>query len=96
MDIEYSEWRAIPAMVSSGAMKNIRQLYVEYHNGVRGASASFVNAMVSLRMLYQQGFRMFWSHVNEIGGNPGVSSINKREIGACYEIYYLNINNKDR
>ncbi|XP_033743658.1 uncharacterized protein LOC117329691 [Pecten maximus] len=91
MDIEWSEWEAIPDMLASGVLKNVRQLDFEFHGGPN-FKEELRSRLISLRGINEQGFRLFWSHPNIMGGNPTKSSLTGRELSACNENYYLNIN----
>ena len=90
MDIEGSEWSALAQMITSGALDQVRQLYIEYHNSNVRSSDAFVKAMEIFRQLYEHGFRVFWTHPNEASGNQRRSALSKRIIDVCYEVYYVN------
>ncbi|KAL3872555.1 hypothetical protein ACJMK2_035778 [Sinanodonta woodiana] len=53
IDIEGSEWNSIPQMVLSGTLRSVRQMQIELHG--RGSS----RVLKVLRMLYEDGFRIF-------------------------------------
>ncbi|XP_021355930.1 methyltransferase-like protein 24 [Mizuhopecten yessoensis] len=91
MDIEFSEWEAIPDMVASGVLKNVRQLNFEFHSSPN-PDESFRSKMTALRGLSDQGFRLFWSHPNIKGGNPTPFSVTGRQVSSCYENSFLNTN----
>ena len=93
MDIEGVEWKAVPAMLTSGASKYIRQLYLEQHSGPLHASGVFIMSNNVLGSLYDAGFRIFWGHANHYSGF-GMSNHTHREVAQGHEIYYLNNNYK--
>ncbi|KAL3864721.1 hypothetical protein ACJMK2_006494 [Sinanodonta woodiana] len=58
IDIEGSEWISIPQMVSSGTLRSVNQMQIELHgNGTQ-------HALKVLRMLYNDGFRLFMRERN--------------------------------
>ena len=82
MDVEKAEWQSLSNMLDSGVLKNVRQLYLEFHNGM------FVNRLMILKRLFDNNFRIFWTHRNPISTNiisldGGVSSFG-------FEIYFIN------
>lgn len=79
MDIEWSEWEAIPDMVESGALRDVTQFYIEFH------SYGTLSHLQILRLLYNEGFRIFWYHRNENCSfkRPLV------EYSICNEVYFL-------
>ncbi|XP_052076505.1 uncharacterized protein LOC127714490 isoform X1 [Mytilus californianus] len=84
MDIEFMEWQSLLNMIKTGALRNIRQLYVEFH----GSTASLQN-LQTLRSIYNEGYRIYWYH-----RNPAKTNIRKWkfvENTSCYEIYFLKI-----
>ncbi|XP_069129878.1 uncharacterized protein [Argopecten irradians] len=91
MDIEASEWDAIPDMVATGVLKNVRQLYFEFHSQPNPAETMRMKVK-ALQGIEEQGFKLFWSHPNIKGGNPRPFSITGRQVSGCYENYYLNTN----
>ncbi|XP_060078879.1 probable methyltransferase-like protein 24 [Ylistrum balloti] len=91
MDIEWAEWEAIPNMLATGVLRNVRQLFVEFH-GSPGPDSSLLSRLTSLRGIYDQGFKLFWSHPNVVGDNPKIFSVTGREVSGCYENYFLNTN----
>ncbi|OWF46623.1 uncharacterized protein LOC110455479 [Mizuhopecten yessoensis] len=91
MDIESSEWSAIPDMLTTGVLKNVRQLDFEFH-GTPNPHDLLRSKMKTLRGIYDQGFRLFWSHPNIKGGNPTPFTVTGRQVSSCYENYYLNTN----
>ena len=80
IDIEDSEWTTLPQMLSSGVLGNVRQLFLEFHwRGNR-------NKLIMIRQLYEQGFRIFWTHEN-----PNCSLQDReRWVTICYEVYFVN------
>ncbi|OWF48086.1 uncharacterized protein LOC110453558 isoform X2 [Mizuhopecten yessoensis] len=91
MDIESSEWSAIPDMISTGVLKKARQFNVEFHNN-HNPHESFRSKMSILRGINDQGLKLFWSHPNTY--NVKQFGPTGRQVTACYENYYLNPNLK--
>ncbi|KAK3082976.1 hypothetical protein FSP39_010484 [Pinctada imbricata] len=79
LDIESFEKKALPQMLESGVLNNVVQLSIEFHN--------FRN-LTALQLLYNAGFRMYWSHQNHYSK----SSFNNDSVAKAMEVYYVNIN----
>ncbi|KAL3864851.1 hypothetical protein ACJMK2_006501 [Sinanodonta woodiana] len=58
LDIEGSEWTSIPQMVSSGTLRSVNQMQIELHG--KGTK----HTLKVLRMLYNDGFRLFMRERN--------------------------------
>lgn len=84
MDIEFSEWTSLPNMIKTGALRNTKQLLVEFH----GSSAS-VEKLQTLRNIYNEGFRIYWYRRNPRQGNLLQGRFVQNS--ACYEVYFLRI-----
>ncbi|XP_059176968.1 probable methyltransferase-like protein 24 [Physella acuta] len=86
MDVESSEWPAIPDMTSSGAMRDVRQFLVEYHI-VNITQESLVTKVKAMQSIEKAGFKIFYTHKNEynrilVKGFPA-------ERTQCYEVHYI-------
>ena len=79
IDIESSEKMALPAMIKSGVLENVVQLLVEFHN---------YRDLVTLRRLYEMGFRIFWSHQNHYSK----AYRNNTSVAKAMEVYFVNVN----
>ncbi|XP_033743287.1 uncharacterized protein LOC117329445 [Pecten maximus] len=90
MDIEESEWGAIGQMLTSGVLKNVRQLAVEFHSPNVTPGKHYLQKLEILNRLYNSGFRLFWAHPNQMRGNQRRLAGTNREVTVCYELYYLN------
>ncbi|XP_059178739.1 uncharacterized protein LOC131957913 isoform X2 [Physella acuta] len=86
MDIEKSEWGALPEMLASGQLKNVRQLLVEFH--VKDTDRDYLLPRVKLMQgLERAGMRKFYVHKNfycsgEVEGFPVIRT-------RCYEVHYM-------
>ncbi|KAJ8310293.1 hypothetical protein KUTeg_012158 [Tegillarca granosa] len=91
MDVESSEWGSVPQMISSGVMKNIRQFAFEIHTPriVDDTNPWYKGKLPFFRDLYDQGFRIFWSHANPFCVYRGKDGKSR---AMCFEIYFININ----
>ena len=79
MDIENSEWGAIPDMIESRAISDVSQLYLEFH---QYASADHLRI---LRLLYEEGYRIFWYHQN-----PACRyDLKFVQYTLCHEVYFI-------
>ncbi|KAH3775658.1 probable methyltransferase-like protein 24 isoform X1 [Dreissena polymorpha] len=67
IDVEKFEWLALTQIYESGGLKNIRQLLIELHMGMRGVEAEkleYIQGLGILKHLYDNGFRIVYSHRN--------------------------------
>ena len=82
MDIEESEWSAVPDMVRAGELKQFKQLLIEFHVAASSARLKL------LQDIERQGYRSFYTHKNvycqphAIRGFPGLRT-------NCYEVHYV-------
>ncbi|BFZ00525.1 hypothetical protein BsWGS_03564 [Bradybaena similaris] len=87
MDIEWSEWPAIPEMIRSGQLKSVRQLMVEYH--LVGTSRRYMlPRLQTIQAVERAGFKKYYVHKNpacvtRISGFPVARTM-------CYEVHYVN------
>ncbi|KAK3601533.1 hypothetical protein CHS0354_027675 [Potamilus streckersoni] len=66
MDIEEWEWRTIPDMLKSGALSNVQQFVTELHINLHfePMEEAYKMGLSTLKDLYDEGFRIFWTHRN--------------------------------
>lgn len=66
VDIEESEWQALPQMIESGVLRNINQLIMEIHIsiGPEPMREKYFQGLLVLKSLYEQGFRIYSTHRN--------------------------------
>ncbi|KAK3587724.1 hypothetical protein CHS0354_042678 [Potamilus streckersoni] len=78
IDIEGFEWNTLPQMVHSGTLRSVKQMQIELHG--RGVS----DKLKVLRMLYEDGFRIFMRdrNLNCKYSREGLS----RERTSCMEV----------
>ena len=68
IDIEAGEWPALPEMLSSGSLKEVKQLIMEFHSWVdlppwnidHRNKKDYQQHLKVLRDLYDDGFRIFF------------------------------------
>ncbi|KAK0048814.1 methyltransferase-like protein 24 [Biomphalaria pfeifferi] len=86
MDIENSEWPAIPEMTESGAFDKVKQLFLEYH--MEKTDRNFLlPKLKAIQLVEKAGFKKFYAHKNpeckfSVEGFPVVRT-------KCYELHYL-------
>ncbi|KAK6962366.1 methyltransferase-like protein 24, partial [Biomphalaria glabrata] len=86
IDIENSEWPAIPEMAESGAFDKVKQLLLEYH--VEKTDRNFLlPKLKAIQLVEKAGFKKFYAHKNpacifSFKGFPVVRT-------KCYELHYL-------
>ncbi|BFZ00530.1 hypothetical protein BsWGS_03569 [Bradybaena similaris] len=86
MDIESSEWPAIPEMIRSGQLKTVRQLMVEYH--VMESSQDYLMPRLqAIQAVEKAGFKRYYVHKNPACGEriPGFPIARVH----CYEVHYI-------
>jgi len=96
-DIEYSEWAALPNMIATGSLKNVKQMSFEIHigqfhlkqRGARSYAEQYEWWYEILRMVEEQGFRRYLSHVNP--ATPYHSPRTGMALSCCIELYYVNL-----
>ena len=90
IDIEGDEWAAIPQMISSGALDDVKQISMETHFSRErpnvpkywGSTRPDLH-LRSLRQLYEFGFRIFirernlWSHFKWPTFNDYITNVNE-------------------
>ncbi|CAC5360713.1 unnamed protein product [Mytilus coruscus] len=84
IDVEKMEWESFPNMIQTGALRNTRQLLVEFHS-----RATSFQQLRTLRAIYIEGFRIFWYH-----RNPAKNSLVQGtfvEHTSCYEVYFVRV-----
>lgn len=66
IDVEKFEWQSLIQIFESGGLQNIRQLLVELHISIVGEPerVEYIQGLGVLKLLYDQGFRIFYSHRN--------------------------------
>ncbi|KAI8772248.1 uncharacterized protein LOC106077907 [Biomphalaria glabrata] len=86
MDIEHSEWSALPQIAASGQLADVKQLLLEYH--INQQSRDYIlPRLKALQQVERAGFRKFYVHKNpackvNVRGIPVVRT-------ACYEVHYM-------
>lgn len=88
LDIEGSEWSALDQMMTSGSLRNVRQLLVEYHFEDLTTYEKKRNLGV-FRRLYDYGFRVFSREMN-IGRAKFIKEFGY-SVASFVEISYVNI-----
>ncbi|GFR69564.1 methyltransferase-like protein 24 [Elysia marginata] len=84
MDIESSEWSALPEMLSSRELDSVRQLFVEYHVVF---PASHRKSLKTIQAVEGDGWRKFYVHKNIHCARKQEGFPVRRT--SCYEVMYL-------
>ncbi|KAK3091551.1 hypothetical protein FSP39_020753 [Pinctada imbricata] len=96
IDIEEWEWLALPEMIKSGVMSQVRQFDVELHITLKtepNKNKYFLGLSI-LKDLYDIGFRIFWTHRNlYCKFNSRVGSVAR---SGCHEVSFINVNFKPK
>ncbi|XP_048763073.1 probable methyltransferase-like protein 24 isoform X3 [Ostrea edulis] len=92
IDVEEWEWKALPQMIRSGTLKNVRQFAIELHITLRSEpnGAKYLLGLTVLKDLYDMGFRMFWTHRNLWCKFYPQNGASQRT--GCHEVSFVNIN----
>ncbi|XP_011437111.2 probable methyltransferase-like protein 24 isoform X1 [Crassostrea angulata] len=101
IDIEEYEYMAVPNMLQTGILKDIRQMAIEFHVTLKADRSrrykeepprdKYFFALSLFKDLYDIGFRIFWTH-----RNPTCKFFSKKgnvERVTCHEVSFVNINN---
>ena len=82
MDVEGSEWQSLSNMLDSGILNKVGQLYLEFHSGMS------VDRLMVLKRLFDNNFRIFWTHRNPISTN--IISLDGGVTSFGFEVYFIN------
>ncbi|KAK3588524.1 hypothetical protein CHS0354_014234 [Potamilus streckersoni] len=94
-DIEMSEWTALSEMIQAGALKQVRQLSIEFHLHIAPPIQkdmprdSYLFALNVLRDLYTIGFRIFWTTPNY--SCVFQSKCRQKRLSNCQEVNFVNV-----
>ena len=98
IDIEAGEWPALPEMLSSGVLKEVKQLIMEFHSWVdlppwnidHRDKTAYTHHLQVLRDLYHADFRIFF-----FNRFPAKCCMYKDEFGierfGCHEIHLMKV-----
>ncbi|XP_071103014.1 probable methyltransferase-like protein 24 [Haliotis cracherodii] len=90
IDIEDSEWGALRYAFKTDALKGIKQLSLEFHIFGKEEVSRYIARLNVLRELYNQGYRIFWTHNNVVYPACRFTSIfDGRQRTRCHEVYFL-------
>ena len=84
MDIEGNEWPVLKQMLETGALKRIRQLYLEIH------AAMHVDRMIIMREFFKHGFKIFWTHQNQNTLQMDLRPLQQGFTSEGFEVYFVN------
>lgn len=90
IDVEKFEWQTLTQIFESGGLVNVRQLLLELHVAIVGEpeKLEYIQALGVLKMLYDQGFRIFYSHRNlwckYLSKFQGIEEIGCHEVSFIY------------
>ena len=99
IDIEAGEWVALPDMLKSGALTNVKQLIMEFHSWVdlppwnidHRNKRDYKQHLNVLRDLYNEGFRIFF-----FKRFPAKCCLYNDEFGVtrvgCHEVHLMRTN----
>lgn len=97
MDVELYEFTSLPNIISSGVLKNVDQLLFEIHvslvDTAKDKHAKMVKGLEIFRDLFDNGFRVFYSHRNHWCTHK--SSFTGRSLIGCHEVFMVNVNRKN-
>ncbi|XP_013081669.2 probable methyltransferase-like protein 24 isoform X2 [Biomphalaria glabrata] len=85
MDIESSEWEALPEMVASGELRRVKQLLLEYHL-VDQTRDYLLPRLKAIQAVESVGFQKFYVHKNHACTVSSVFPVTRTR---CYEVHYL-------
>lgn len=88
MDVEFSEWQAVPAMLDD--LKEVKQFVFELHYGASLGVKNVEKIYNFLSSLEKLGFRKFQSNKNF--HCQFKSQATGKTYTFCHELYYINTN----
>jgi hypothetical protein len=90
IDTEKFEWQTLIQIFETGGVKNVKQLLIELHIAIVGEpeKLELIQGLGVLKMLYDQGFRIFYSHRNlwckYLSQFQGIEEIGCHEVSFVY------------
>ncbi|OWF38076.1 methyltransferase-like protein 24 [Mizuhopecten yessoensis] len=92
VDIEDWEWIALPEMLRSGTLRDVQQFVIEFHlTRVKAepSIAQYLKCLKILKDIYDEGFRIFWTHRNL--WCKFYSSYGRDERCGCHEVSFVRV-----
>ena len=68
LDVEKWEWDVLPDILKSGSLRYVDNLAIEFHLELHSPEQGrevYFTAVSILKDLYDEGFRIFWTHQNK-------------------------------
>lgn len=96
IDIEYSEWTALSAILEDGSLRNVKQFVLEIHSPETFRHLPVATIQDYLEMhdilsdLELLGFRKYFTHLNPYCKDKK-SRVSGKITQLCYEMSYLNL-----
>lgn len=93
LDVERWEWDVLPNMLNSGSLDGIDNLAIEFHLELHGAEQGrevYFTAVSILKDLYDEGFRIFWTHQNK--WCRFISRCRNELRTNCHEVNFVRVN----
>ncbi|XP_045157928.1 probable methyltransferase-like protein 24 [Mercenaria mercenaria] len=90
IDTEKFEWQTLIQIFESGGIENVKQLLIELHVAIVGEPErlEYIQGLGVLKMLYDHGFRIFYSHRNlwckYLSQFEGIEEIGCHEVSFVY------------
>lgn len=93
IDIEEFEWEVVPEMIKSFVLRHVRQLTLELHvvdikNKTEPTKEKYISSLLTLKQLYDFGFRIFWKQSNLCC--KFTPSKSKRQQVGCHNLSFVN------
>jgi len=93
IDIEYSEWESLEAILRDGSLRNVKQLMVEFHTmevneGRNSTTLNYAYYWHILRGLDKLGFKS-WHYLATPSGHY-TSAHTKTKLPCCANVYFVN------
>lgn len=93
IDIEYSEWESLEAILQQGSLRNVKQLMVEFHTfevheGKISTARNYAYYWNILRGLDRLGFKT-WHYLATPTGHY-TSAHTKKKMPCCANVYFVN------
>ncbi|XP_033756735.1 uncharacterized protein LOC117339316 isoform X2 [Pecten maximus] len=91
IDIDSSEWKVLPSLISSGLLRQVKQLLLELHGDVDDGGDQYHQRLLVLRNLHDIGFRSFWALAKPDDRDQFMSTFTKTKVTKIYQLNLINI-----
>ncbi|XP_060071264.1 uncharacterized protein LOC132551174 [Ylistrum balloti] len=91
IDIDSSEWKVLPSLISTGLLREVKQLFLELHGDVDDGADQYLERLLVLRNLHDIGFRSFWAQAKPDDRDQYTSQLTRTVVTKVYQLNLINI-----